>query len=147
MQSVLGKRSQSFSDCASSSQDLLTPDTTPNPKRLKTSSTLIDVHPDCNKENVAPLNISPSTTPLRRATTSIISVNDRRSTFTPHFSRRIIQAYAAFYISVSQTFHRIASHHPVDFISPSKSRNTPSHSIQLVDSPPCPSARFAAFHF
>src|ERR1700722_16428372 len=77
--SVLGKRSQSYSDFPSCVQDIPTPEPTPNPKRLKTTLTLADIHPDCNKENVPPLTISSPSTPLRRASTSIISVNERRS--------------------------------------------------------------------
>lgn len=67
--SVLGKRSQSSSDSPSCPRDLPTPEVTPTAKRIKTTSTSIELNPDGNKENIPPLPESPSPRRVRRTAT------------------------------------------------------------------------------
>ena len=67
--SVLGKRSQPSSDSPSCPRDLPTPEATPTAKRIKTTSTSVDLNPDGNKENIPPLPESPSPRRLRRTAT------------------------------------------------------------------------------
>lgn len=90
--SVLGKRAHQHQDSSSTTRvtrscgQLQTPDSTPNPKRARTSLTLIDG--ESNKENVPPfspdlVNESSPTSPsgsrsLRRTTTEIITPTRNR---------------------------------------------------------------------
>ena len=84
--SVLGKRSQSSSDSPSCPRDLPTPEATPTAKRIKTTSTSIDLNPDGNKENIPPLPESPSPRRLRRtATENHTSPRSARSRFSTAF--------------------------------------------------------------
>ncbi|KAI0371145.1 P-loop containing nucleoside triphosphate hydrolase protein [Pilatotrama ljubarskyi] len=93
--SVLGKRSHHVAQDDSSDSSLTcdvlnthtlpSPDSTPNPKRTKTSGSVLDG--DHNKENIPPfvlqaINGSPSRSRLRR-TSTMVAGNARRSPSTP----------------------------------------------------------------
>ncbi|KAI0356162.1 P-loop containing nucleoside triphosphate hydrolase protein [Trametes cingulata] len=93
--SVLGKRSHHIAQDDTSDSSLAcdvqntyslpTPDSTPNPKRTKTSGSVLDG--DHNKENIPPfvlqaINGSPSRSRLRRTSTMVAS-NTKRSPSTP----------------------------------------------------------------
>ncbi|KAF9646582.1 P-loop containing nucleoside triphosphate hydrolase protein [Thelephora ganbajun] len=84
--SVLGKRSQSSTDSPSCPRDLPTPEVTPTAKRIKTTSTLIDLNPDGNKENIPPLPESPSPRRLRRTVTGDHTSPRNARTPRRHFS-------------------------------------------------------------
>ncbi|KAG6837004.1 hypothetical protein H0H93_016464 [Arthromyces matolae] len=101
--SVLGKRAhtQESSLPAACEQQLQTPDPTPNPKRVRTSSTVVDG--DANKENVPPYTpevvnmetLTPrSTRSLRRTATEVVTPVRTRSTLRRHASASYVVASA-----------------------------------------------------
>lgn len=79
MATSLGKRSRQPDQEVSSCEQLQTPEQTPNPKRAKTTLPVLDG--DGNKENIAPLNVTP-----------VNSAQNPSSSFSPPMTSRAARA-------------------------------------------------------